>query len=60
MTTKPKANELEWEITRIRGKAAVHVGYVHALDEKSAIAAAIKECKIVDPNDLKRLEARRR
>ena len=60
MTTKPKAKEPEWEITHIRGKAAVHIGYVHAPDEKSAIAAAIKEYKIVDPNDLKRLAARRR
>ena len=58
---KPKAHKQpEWEITHIRGKAAVHVGYVHAPNEKSAIAAAIKEYKITDPNDLKRLAARRR
>ena len=60
MTTKPKAKEPEWEITHIRGKAAVHIGYVHEPDEKSAIVAAIREYKIVEPNDLKRLAARRR
>jgi 1,2-phenylacetyl-CoA epoxidase PaaB subunit len=60
MRRMSKAKEPEWEITRIRGKSAVHVGYVHAPDEKSALAAAIKEYKIISFNDQMRLAARRR
>jgi hypothetical protein len=60
MTTKPKVKEPEWEIPRIRGKSAVHVGYVLAPDEKSAIRAAIKEYNITNLNNQKRLAARRR
>jgi hypothetical protein len=38
------------EITRIRGNAAVHVGYVDALDGKTAIKQLNK-----NPNDQQRL-----
>ncbi len=55
-----KAKDREWEVTRIKGKAAVFVGFVRAPDEKSAIEAAIREYKITNPNDQRRLAARPR
>jgi hypothetical protein len=60
MANKPKTKDHVWEITRTRGNTAFYIGTVEALDEKSAIEAAIKEYKITKPNDQMWLEARRR
>ena len=45
---------------RFRGRAAVFVGFVRAADEKSAIETAIKEYKITNKEQQRRLVARRR
>jgi hypothetical protein len=47
-----------WRILLIRAKAE-SVGTVEATDEKSAIQRAIKEFDITDPEQQKRLIARR-
>jgi hypothetical protein len=62
VASKVKINTKDhvWEITRVRGKATFYVGTVEAPDEKSAIEAAIKEYKIIKPNDQMWLAARRR
>ena len=60
MTAMPKKKEYEWEISRIKGKAAAFIGITHAPDEKSALKAAIAEFKIINPEHQKRLIARRR
>jgi hypothetical protein len=47
-----------WRVIRIRGNKAELVGTVPAADEKSAIRAAIKEYKIGNPEQQRRLAAR--
>jgi hypothetical protein len=47
-----------WRIIRIRGNKADLVGIVPAADEKSAIKVAIKEYKIDNPEQRRRLAAR--
>jgi hypothetical protein len=60
MAVKPRTKGREWEITRTRGNTAFYIGTVEALDEKSAIEAAIKEYQITKPNDQMWLAARLR
>jgi hypothetical protein len=48
-----------WRITRIKGKAAVDLGAVKAPDAKAAVATAIKQFEITDPEQRKRVAARR-
>ena len=47
-----------WRVIRIRGNKAELVGAVPAADEKSAFRAAIKEYKIDNPEQQRRLAAR--
>jgi hypothetical protein len=47
-----------WRVIRIRGNKAELVGTVPAADEKSAIKTAIKEYKIDNPEQQRRLAAR--
>jgi hypothetical protein len=47
-----------WRVIRIRGNKAELVGTVPAADEKSAIKAAIKEYKIDNPDQQRRLAGR--
>jgi hypothetical protein len=55
----PKQQLPTWRITRIKGKAAVDLGLVKAPDAKAAIAAGISQFKITDPEQRKRVAARR-
>jgi hypothetical protein len=50
-----KRKTLRWRITRIRGNRAELLGVVTAADEKSAIRTAIKEYKIDNPEQQRRL-----
>jgi hypothetical protein len=50
--------QIQWEIYRLSSPAAF-VGIVYASDEKSGLKAAIKENKITDPEQQKRLSIRR-
>ena len=58
MPKKP-TREYEWEIIRIKGSPAVRLGRVSAPDAESAIKKAIEEFDIRNPEQQKRLAARR-
>jgi hypothetical protein len=47
-----------WRVIRIRGNRAERIGTVAAADEKSAIKAAIRDYKIDQPEQQRRLAAR--
>jgi hypothetical protein len=49
-----------WAISRIKSTPAVTLGHVEAPDAESAIREAIKRFGITDPEQQKRLAARRR
>jgi len=51
--------QIQWEIYRLKGSPAAFVGIVYGPDEKSALKAAIKEFKITNPEQQKRLLIRR-
>jgi hypothetical protein len=51
--------EVTWTITRITGTPAKFIGYVDAPDERAAIAKAIEEFGIKNPEHQRRLMARR-
>jgi hypothetical protein len=55
--TMSKSVELRWRITRIRGNRADRIGIVQAPDAKAAIKIAIREFKITNPEDRKRVAA---
>jgi len=48
-----------WAISRIKGTPAVEIGWVDAPDAESAIKKAIDQYNITDPEQQKRLVARR-
>jgi hypothetical protein len=48
-----------WAISRIKGTPAVEIGWVDAPDAETAIKEAIKRYGITDPEQQKRLAARR-
>jgi hypothetical protein len=48
-----------WKIYRSNEKRAVHIGTIEAVDADSAIKTAIERFKITDPEQQKRLVARR-
>ena len=48
-----------WVIVRIKGTPAALIGHVEAADAESAIAEAIRLFHITDPEQQKRLAARR-
>jgi hypothetical protein len=52
-------NVYRWRISRIRGTPAVEIDTVEAADAEQAIQVAIKEFEISDPEQQKRLAARR-
>ena len=53
------SKKLRWLIYRTRGNKAELLAVVTAADEKSAIKTAIQDYKINDPEQQKRLVARR-
>jgi hypothetical protein len=48
-----------WAISRIKGTPAVEIGWVDAPDAETAIKEAIERYGITDPEQQKRLVARR-
>jgi hypothetical protein len=61
MPQKPAPKEMHsWRIHRIRSTPAAYIGIVEAPDEEAAIQVAIKEFKITDSDEQKRLVATRR
>jgi hypothetical protein len=50
--------QLRWRVIRIRGNRAELIGTVAAADEKSAIKAAIRDYKIDQSEQQRRLAAR--
>jgi hypothetical protein len=57
-SAKPKSMAA-WQISRISGKGALHIGQVDAPDAESAIRSAIRKYDITDPEDQRRVAARR-
>jgi len=60
--TRPKSApsaDVAWIITRIGATPAKHVARVYAPDEKTAIAKAIEEAGITNPQLQQKLAARR-
>jgi hypothetical protein len=53
------SEDVAWVVTRITGTPAKYVGRVYARDEQSAIAKAIAEFGITNPQLQRRLTARR-
>ena len=51
--------QVAWAVYRLTASPAAFLGLVYAVDEKAALQAAIKELKITDPNERKRLLIRR-
>ena len=61
MPKKPAPKEMHsWRIHRIRSTPAAYIGIVEAPDEEAEIQAAIKEFKITDSDEQRRLVAQRR
>ena len=61
MTKKLPPKEMyRWDIYRIRGTPAAFIGIVEAPDEEAAIQAAIREFRIKDSDEQKRLVTTRR
>jgi len=56
---KSEPQNVAWVITRITGTPAKYVGRVVAPDEQTAIAKAIEEYGITNPQHQQRLVARR-
>ena len=59
MAKQPPKKLATWSISRLKGTPAVFVGEVEAPDAETAIAKAIEEFHITDPEQQKRLAARR-
>jgi hypothetical protein len=59
MPSKPEPKQHSWLIYRIRGTPAAFVGHVEAPDEQTAIKKAFEELKITDPDQQRRLVAKR-
>jgi hypothetical protein len=56
---KPPPKLATWAIVRIKGTPAAVIGHVEAPDAESAIKEAIRQFNITDPEQQKRLAARR-